>query len=57
MTVTAMTQRKMVADFTFIDAYRQVVATLKGYEAIVDESLMQAFKNDRSPSAIKETRP
>jgi NAD(P)-dependent dehydrogenase (short-subunit alcohol dehydrogenase family) len=44
MTVTAMTQRKMVADFTFIDAHRQVVATLKGYEAIVDESLMQAFK-------------
>jgi hypothetical protein len=34
----------MVADFTFLDDDRQVVATLTGYEATVDESLIRALK-------------
>jgi hypothetical protein len=46
MTVTASTMRKMVADFIFLDDQWLVVATLNGYEAIVDPSLAQAFKNN-----------
>jgi hypothetical protein len=46
MTVTASTMRKMVADFIFLDDQGLVVATLNGYEAIVDPSLVQAFKNN-----------
>ena len=44
------------ADFTFLDEDRQVVATLKGYEATVDESLIHAFKNNGLPSVIKENQ-
>ena len=56
MAVTALSHRKMVADFTFLDEDRQVVATLKGYEATVDESLIHAFKNNGLPSVIKENQ-
>ena len=54
MAVTAHSPRKMVADFTFLDEDRQVIATLKGYEATVDESLIHAFKNNALQSVIKE---
>jgi hypothetical protein len=57
MNVTARTQRKMVADFTFLDRNDQVVATLSGYEAIIDDSLIHAFKNNGLPSVFKEDRP
>ena len=56
MAVTAHSHRKMVADFTFLDQDRQVVATLTGYEATVDESLMQAFKNNGLEPVIKENQ-
>ena len=46
MTVTGRTNRKMIADFTFLDESDHVVATLSGYEAIIDASLMGAFKNN-----------
>ena len=57
MTVTSQSQRKMVADFTFLDHDDQVVATLSGYEAIIDDSLMHAFKNNGLPSLFKGDRP
>ena len=53
MTVTRHTHRKMVADFTFLDADDQVVATIKGYEATVDQTLMQAFRNNGQPPVIQ----
>jgi hypothetical protein len=38
------TGRKLSGDFTFLDAEKTVLAQLKGYEAIMDPSLMKAFK-------------
>jgi NAD(P)-dependent dehydrogenase (short-subunit alcohol dehydrogenase family) len=52
MTVTRHSHRKMVADFTFLDADEQVVATLMGYEATVDQTLIHAFRNNGQPSVI-----
>ena len=53
MTVTRQTHRKMVADFTFLDAEDQVVATIKGYEATVDQTLIHAFRNNGQSSVIQ----
>ncbi|MGD9368843.1 MAG: SDR family NAD(P)-dependent oxidoreductase, partial [Desulfobacteraceae bacterium] len=36
--------RKMIGDFTFLDSGKKVVAQLKGYEAIMDPGLINAFK-------------
>ena len=52
MAVTANGQRKLVADFTFLDDDQKVVATLTGYEATVDESLMHAFRKNALPPVI-----
>lgn len=46
MAVTDKTHRKMVADFTFLDDENRVIATLTGYEATIDNSLIHAFKNN-----------
>ena len=56
MAVTTHSHRKMIADFTFLDDDRQVVATLTGYEATIDESLMHAFKNNRLSPVIKQNK-
>lgn len=53
MVVTTAGQRKMIADFTFLDDDGQVVATLNGYEATVDESLIHAFKENVLKSVLK----
>ena len=34
----------MLGNFTFLDAADQVVAQMKGYEAIMYDSLFKAFK-------------
>ena len=34
----------MVGDFTFLDQDKEVLARLKGYEAIMDPGLSKAFK-------------
>jgi hypothetical protein len=57
MTVITASHRSMVADFTFLDEDHLVVATLAGYEATIDESLMHAFKNNRLNLVIKENQP
>ncbi len=44
-------QHKAVADFYFLDPDRQVVATIHGFEAVMDTHLMQAFKPGRSHAA------
>jgi hypothetical protein len=57
MSVTMHNHRKMIADFTFLDDDRQVVATLTGYEATIDESLMHAFKNNGLSTVITGNTP
>ncbi|MCJ8502510.1 type I polyketide synthase [Desulfatitalea alkaliphila] len=44
LTVTAVTDRKMTGDFDFLDAKKEVVARLTGYEAIMDPGLANAFQ-------------
>ncbi|RJQ78757.1 MAG: SDR family NAD(P)-dependent oxidoreductase [Desulfobacteraceae bacterium] len=41
--VIKATDRKMVADFTFLDQSRRVVARMTGYEALMDPGLFKAF--------------
>ncbi|MFH2218061.1 MAG: SDR family oxidoreductase [Pseudomonadota bacterium] len=43
--VKQVTERKMVCDFTFLDANDVVVATLAGHETVMDASLSRAFKS------------
>jgi hypothetical protein len=47
--VTELTEHKMTGDFTFLDSDNTVVATISGYEAVMDISLNNAFK----PEGIK----
>jgi NAD(P)-dependent dehydrogenase (short-subunit alcohol dehydrogenase family) len=47
--VTEACQRKMTGAFTFLDTAGQVVATLSGYEAIMDPTLISAFKTKEIP--------
>jgi acyl transferase domain-containing protein/NAD(P)-dependent dehydrogenase (short-subunit alcohol dehydrogenase family) len=42
--VTHAADHKMKGNFTFLDENRQVIATITGFEAVVDDSLKQAFK-------------
>ncbi len=49
--VTEATEHRMTGDFTFLDAENRVVARLTGYEAIMDASLIRAFKPERSIAA------
>jgi NAD(P)-dependent dehydrogenase (short-subunit alcohol dehydrogenase family) len=44
MLVKNHTKHKIVCDFTFLDEDRKVVATLKGYQAVMTPTLMRAFK-------------
>ncbi|MEJ2167697.1 MAG: SDR family NAD(P)-dependent oxidoreductase [Desulfobacterales bacterium] len=43
--------RKMRGDFTFLDSNDEMVARLSGYEAVMDASLMKAFKPQYRASA------
>ena len=46
-----LTRHKAIADFYFLDPKQQVVATIHGFEAVMDTHLMQAFKPGRSHAA------
>lgn len=48
--VKEATKHKMKCDFTFLDQSNVVVALLTGYEAIIDDSLINAFKPGHSES-------
>ncbi len=43
MEVTNVTERKLVADFTFLDREKKIIACMKGYEAVMDRNLIKAF--------------
>ncbi|MBI5062987.1 MAG: SDR family NAD(P)-dependent oxidoreductase, partial [Desulfatitalea sp.] len=43
MEVAKVTERKLVADFTFLDQEKKVIACMKGYEAVMDPNLLKAF--------------
>jgi acyl transferase domain-containing protein/NAD(P)-dependent dehydrogenase (short-subunit alcohol dehydrogenase family)/3-hydroxymyristoyl/3-hydroxydecanoyl-(acyl carrier protein) dehydratase len=43
MEVKGLTEHKMTSDFTFLDRKNKVVATITGYEAVMDESLLGSF--------------
>ncbi len=45
------TSRKMRGDFTFLDSNDEIVAILSGFEAILDPSLLKAFKPQYKASA------
>jgi len=45
------TKRKMRGDFTFLDSNDTIVARLTGFEAIMDASLLKAFKPQYRASA------
>jgi len=49
--VREATEHRMTGDFTFLDAEERVVARLTGYEAIMDASLIRAFKPERGIAA------
>ena len=49
--VTEVTNRKMQGNFTFLSRKQNVVASIKGYEAIMDASLLKAFKPQYKVSA------
>jgi hypothetical protein len=42
--VTHAADHKMKGNFTFLDENRQIIARITGFEAVVDDSLKQAFK-------------
>jgi hypothetical protein len=44
MRVASATAHRLKADIAFLDARRQVVAILSGYEATMDPGLEAAFK-------------
>jgi acyl transferase domain-containing protein len=43
MEVVKVTERKLVADYTFLDREKKVIACMKGYEAMMDPNLLKAF--------------
>jgi acyl transferase domain-containing protein/NAD(P)-dependent dehydrogenase (short-subunit alcohol dehydrogenase family) len=45
------TSRKMRGDFTFLDSNDEIVASLSGFEAFLDPSLLKAFKPQYKASA------
>ncbi|MDJ0883215.1 MAG: SDR family NAD(P)-dependent oxidoreductase [Desulfobacterales bacterium] len=51
MVTRELTPHKMIGDFYFLTPDQKVVATIHGFEAIMDAQLMQAFKPGRSHAA------
>jgi hypothetical protein len=49
--IKEVSNRKMRGDFTFLDGSDEVIAKLIGYEAIMDASLLEAFKPQFKVSA------
>ena len=54
--VKKMTDHKITCDFTFLDKDNIVVARLTGYEAVMDASLLKAFKPDLDISIAASAR-
>jgi NAD(P)-dependent dehydrogenase (short-subunit alcohol dehydrogenase family)/acyl carrier protein len=54
--VTDTSAHKMTGDFTFLDSKEAVIATLTGYEAVMDDALFKAFKPEGTLSAQSKER-
>ena len=54
--VKKITRHKMTCDFTFLDRNNVIVALLTGYEAVMDSSLLKAFKPDQDNISIASAR-
>ena len=46
-----VSRHKLVGDFTFLDRDGTVLATLAGYEAVMEDRLIRAFKPERYAAA------
>jgi acyl transferase domain-containing protein len=51
MLVTDVSRHKMIGDFFFLGAKQEVLAAISGFEAVMDDQLMQAFKPGRPHAA------
>jgi hypothetical protein len=51
MTIRNLSRHKMTGDFFFRGSDQRVLATIRGFEAVMDGQLMQAFKPGRSFAA------
>jgi hypothetical protein len=49
--ITAKTDRKIRADITLLDSKDAVVAQISGYEAVMDTTLIKAFKPQLAATA------
>jgi hypothetical protein len=47
LVVRDVSRHKLVGDFTFIDQDGTVLATMRGYEAVMEDRLIRAFKPER----------
>jgi NAD(P)-dependent dehydrogenase (short-subunit alcohol dehydrogenase family) len=47
LVVRDVSRHKLVGDFTFIDRDGTVLATMRGYEAVMEDRLIRAFKPER----------
>jgi hypothetical protein len=48
MEVDTANESKLKSNFTFLDKNRNVIARLAGYEAVMDNGLLNAFKQQRN---------
>jgi acyl transferase domain-containing protein/NAD(P)-dependent dehydrogenase (short-subunit alcohol dehydrogenase family) len=51
LTIRRLARHKITGDFFFLDRDQQVLATIRGFEGVMDDQLMQAFKPGRSFAA------
>ena len=51
LTVRRLGKHKMTGDFFFLNQDQQVLAAIRGFEAVMDDHLMQAFKPGRAFAA------
>jgi hypothetical protein len=51
LVVRDISRHKLVGDFTFLDRDGSVLAAITGYEAVMEERLIQAFKPERHAAA------
>ena len=56
MEVKGVSDHKITSDFTFLDKKNTVIATISGYEAVMDESLLGSFGKTR-PAKQEDTAP
>ncbi len=48
--INETSEKRVKGDFSFVDAERNLIARLTGYEAVMDPSLIAAFKPEKAPA-------